>query len=80
MIITRHTNCFKTGLFLLVSVLASINSHSQPLNKNLQQRLKPANRHEKAGWIYLHIEGPASERGFQHGYLLAKEIQHHVQL
>jgi uncharacterized protein CbrC (UPF0167 family) len=26
------------------------------------------------GWIFLHIEGKAYERGFQHGYLLAKEI------
>lgn len=31
-------------------------------------------RHEKAGWIYLHIEGEPFERGFQHGYLLAHEI------
>lgn len=29
---------------------------------------------ERAGWIYLHVEGEARERGFQHGYLLAGEI------
>lgn len=33
-----------------------------------------ARRHDKHGWVYLHIEGPPRERGFQHGYLLAKEI------
>jgi hypothetical protein len=33
-----------------------------------------AERHERAGWIYLHVEGGPSERGFQHGYLLAREI------
>jgi Phospholipase B len=37
--------------------------------------LSKANRHEKNGWIYLHIEGTPEERGFQHGYLLAKEIK-----
>jgi hypothetical protein len=36
--------------------------------------LAKANRHDRAGWIYLHIEGEPHERGFQHGYLLAKEI------
>jgi len=39
-----------------------------------RQWLAKAERHEKAGWIYLHIEGEPRERGFQHGYLLAKEI------
>ncbi len=31
-------------------------------------------RFERAGWVYLHVEGEARDRGFQHGYLLAKEI------
>jgi hypothetical protein len=39
-----------------------------------RQWLAKGHRHEKAGWIYLHIEGEPRERGFQHGYLLAKEI------
>jgi len=38
------------------------------------QWLARAERHEKAGCIYLHVEGGARERGFQHGYLLAPEI------
>jgi hypothetical protein len=29
---------------------------------------------ERAGWTYLHIEGDARARGFQHGALLSKEI------
>lgn len=36
--------------------------------------LAKANRHERAGWTYLHLEGEAHARGFQHGYLMAKEI------
>ena len=32
-------------------------------------------RFERAGWIYLHVEGEARDRGFSMGYsLLAKEI------
>src|SRR5947209_8385241 len=35
----------------------------------------PAYRYPKAGWIYLHVEGAPYERGYQHGMLLAKEIE-----
>jgi len=45
-----------------------------PLTDLQRAWLAQANRHEKAGWIYLHIEGEPRERGFQHGYLLAPEI------
>jgi Phospholipase B len=36
--------------------------------------LAKAARADRAGWIALHVEGTPQERGFQHGYLLAKEI------
>ena len=36
--------------------------------------LRQAYRHEKHGWIFLHLEGPPRQRGFQHGYWLAREI------
>jgi len=45
------------------------------LTPEQQSWLAKANRHEKNGWIYLHLEGRPGERGFQHGYLLAKEIK-----
>ena len=44
------------------------------LTPEQQAWLAKAKRFERAGWIYLHIEGEPRERGFQHGYLLAKEI------
>jgi hypothetical protein len=44
------------------------------LTPQQRQWLTNAHRHEKAGWIYLHIEGEPRERGFQYGYLLAQEI------
>jgi hypothetical protein len=36
--------------------------------------LKQARRHERDGWVYVHLEGGPREIGFQHGYLLAGEI------
>lgn len=38
----------------------------------------PAYRYPAAGWIYLHIEGKPFERGYQHGYLMAKEIPEYL--
>ncbi len=39
-------------------------------------RLKKALRApERNGWIPIHLEGTPAEIGFQHGYLLAPEIQ-----
>ena len=38
-------------------------------------RLKGAYRFERGRWIYVHLQGSPSQIGFQHGYLLAPEIQ-----
>lgn len=37
-------------------------------------RLAGATRLERNGWVYVHMQGPPSQLGFQHGYLLANEI------
>lgn len=69
----------KKVLVLLLSLLAgNIFIYGQSGNQLTNEQkacLSKANRHEKNGWIYLHIEGTPEERGFQHGYLLAKEIK-----
>jgi hypothetical protein len=38
-------------------------------------RLQKAYRFQRGGWTYVHLEGSPSDIGFQHGYLLAPEIQ-----
>lgn len=38
-------------------------------------RLKGASRFEEGGWIYVHLEGEPAAVGYQHGYLLAAEIE-----
>ncbi|HWC97793.1 MAG TPA: C45 family peptidase [Candidatus Sulfopaludibacter sp.] len=43
---------------------------------HLDPRLKKASRApERNGWIQVHLEGTPGQIGFQHGYLLAPEIQ-----
>jgi Phospholipase B len=37
-------------------------------------RLKGAYRFDRAGWVYVHLQGSPEEIGYQHGYLLAPEI------
>src|SRR2546426_864948 len=57
-------------LFTLGCLAASQSS----LTPEQQSWLSRAKRSQHAGWIYLHTEGEPQQRGFQHGYLLAKEI------
>ena len=38
-------------------------------------RLGNAYRFERGGWIYVHLEGSPTNVGYQHGYLLAPEIE-----
>jgi hypothetical protein len=38
----------------------------------------PAYRYPRRGWVYLHIEGKPYERGFQHGNLMAREIEGYI--
>jgi hypothetical protein len=60
-------------LCLLLAFCARVSSATE-LSAEQKQWLDRAARHEKAGWIYLHVEGGPRERGFQHGCLLAPEI------
>ncbi|HWX19219.1 MAG TPA: C45 family autoproteolytic acyltransferase/hydrolase [Candidatus Binatia bacterium] len=60
-------------LFSAALLLAS-QGLAAPVSSGQQRWLAKAGRFERHGWIYLHLEGEAEERGFQHGYLLAPEI------
>jgi hypothetical protein len=68
----------KLLIFLITVFIFSTTVNGQIVNQLTKEQktwLSKANRHEKNGWIYLHIEGSPNERGFQHGYLLANEIK-----
>jgi Phospholipase B len=55
----------------LDSTIAS--AREQAFAKDL--RLKGAYRFERGGWVYVHLEGDPAAIGFQHGFLLAAEIE-----
>ncbi len=41
-------------------------------------RLQGAYKFHQDGWTYVHLQGTPSQIGFQHGYLLAREIEDNV--
>ena len=70
-------------ILLFVIVLNAhlvLSKQNTPPNQEQQKWLSKANRHEKNGWTYLHIEGEPRERGFQHGYLMSKEISEAIRV
>jgi len=55
---------------LLTALTLTMTCYCQQKNP----RLANASRWEKNGWIYVHLEGSPRDIGYQHGYLLAGEI------
>ena len=41
-------------------------------------RLANAYKFNEGGWTYVHLQGTPTQVGFQHGYLLAREIEDNV--
>ena len=58
----------------LPALLAALLLFSAARSQRADPRLSKASREDKAGWIAVHLEGSPSTIGFQHGYLLAPEI------
>jgi hypothetical protein len=68
-------------IFIILSGSAmAFGQSATGLSVKQKEWLSHSNRHEKGGWTYIHIEGSPEERGFQHGYLLAKEIDEALML
>ena len=75
----------KTKVFklLFISLIIFISQNvlcAQELTRQEQLWLENADRYEKDGWIFVHIEGAPFERGFQHGYLLADELKEAIRV
>lgn len=61
---------------LFIGIVSSGQSHAADVPRSsTPPQLKGAYRFERAHWIYIHLEGPPRQIGFQHGYLLAPEIE-----
>jgi len=69
-------------LLLLFWCTSLVQGQTNNLQLDPEKRawLLKANRHQKNGWTYLHIEGSPRERGFQHGYLMTKEIEEAIRM
>ncbi len=48
-------------------------------SSSVNPRLGKASREDKNGWIYVHLEGSPADIGYQHGYLLANDIDTSIQ-
>ena len=65
------------GLFLLATTsVAALGAVSAAPDA----RLGDAYKFHEGGWTYVHLSGTPEQIGFQHGYLLAKEIDANVQV
>jgi hypothetical protein len=59
----------------LLLAAVTVVSHAAP---GKDARLGKSYRFQQAGWTYVHLEGTPEQIGFQHGYLLAREIEDNV--
>ncbi|MGA8025715.1 MAG: C45 family autoproteolytic acyltransferase/hydrolase [Bryobacteraceae bacterium] len=64
--------------FADVEVNGPVNELPWP-SKSALETYGPAYRYPEGGWIYLHIEGEPYERGYQHGHLMAHEIETYLE-
>ena len=62
------------GMRKYTTLLAALLLYSAVYAQHTDARLAKASREDKAGWIYVHLEGSPRDIGYQHGCLLAAEI------
>ncbi|MCU0409430.1 MAG: phospholipase B family protein [Bacteroidales bacterium] len=62
------------ALLLLVLAVAGCNGGNTKKALSHEEKMAPATRSESMGWILVHLEGPPEVIGYQHGFLLAREI------
>ena len=63
--------------FAVIVILAFVSTAS--FAASIQDpRLAKSYRFENGGWTYVHLAGTPEQIGFQHGYLLAREIEDNI--
>lgn len=69
--------CFRAVFIgVAVSCLTLISAAAAtPVPSLKDARLAGSYRFERGGWTYVHLQGTPEQIGFQHGYLLASEIE-----
>ncbi len=61
--------------FLCIFTVSAAAATDSPSNSSSQKGIHSGYRFEKGGWTYVHLEGSPSEIGFEHGQLLAAQIE-----
>jgi hypothetical protein len=64
----------KLNIKTIIAILLATSFFGCKLTPSTKDRLGNATREDKNGWIYVHLSGSPADIGFQHGYLVAKEI------
>ncbi len=78
---SRVSHFTVSAMLLLTPGLAACRQAEAPPPAPAQQapapdvRLQNSYRFERNGWIYVHLEGAPERLGYQHGYLLAAEVE-----
>lgn len=65
-------SCIRIAAFALI--LSAFSAFAQP-SIHHDDRLEGAYTFERGGWTYVHLEGTPDQIGYQHGYLLAPQIE-----
>lgn len=65
------------ALFLLATTSLAVHAASHPSS---DPRMAGAYKFNEGGWTYVHLHGSPEQVGFQHGYLLAREIEDNVRV
>jgi len=61
-------------LLLSLFIPCTLSANETTMTPMGSNQYKDGYRNNVQGWIYVHIQGNAYERGYQHGYLLSAEI------
>ena len=67
----------KNSILYIAAIIIVLGCSNSKQSKT--DRLSKASRENKNGWIYVHLEGTPSDIGYQHGYLLANDIDTSIQ-
>lgn len=70
----RRITVVMSVVVLLAVALWMVGGASAAPQAKTDPVLKNAYRFDRGGWVYVHIEGAPHDLGYQHGYLLAPEI------
>lgn len=69
---SRKSRCFAC---FVVLAFASLTLFAQSGAANSDSRLEGSYTFERGGWTYVHLQGTPEQIGYQHGYLLASQIE-----